>query len=71
MQSFESKFKNQFFCSPEGPQHLFKNTVKAQYLRSNKLAARSFFSVFITHWDLHNEHSLGSKAIEQLGTFPR
>ncbi len=29
------------------------------------------FRISITHWDLRNAHSLGSKAIGQLGTFPR
>jgi hypothetical protein len=71
MQSFEPKFKNQFFCIPEGPQHLLKNTEKAQYLRSNKLAVRPFRRVFITYSSLYNEHNLRSKATEQLGTFPR
>jgi len=73
MQSFKSKFENQFFLvSQEGPQHSFlKNTVKVQYIRSKNLAARTFFRVFITHWGLHNAHSLDSKAIGQLVAFPR
>ena len=44
MQSFESKFENQFFWHPWGGLwHSFlKNTVKVQYVRSNKLAVRTF-----------------------------
>ncbi len=50
---------------------LLEKTVKVQYLRSNKLAARTFFTVFLTHWGQHNGYSLYSKAIEQFVTFPR
>ncbi len=68
MQSFRSKFENQFFCIPERDHGIYVNM---QYLRSNKLAARTFFRVFITHWGLRNAYSLGWKVIGQLITFPR
>jgi hypothetical protein len=72
MQSFKWKFENQSFRYPSGgPRHLFKNTVKVQYLRNNRVRARAFFRLFITHLDLHNVYSLASKAIEQLVIFPR
>ncbi len=32
--------------------------MKVQYLRSNKLAVRTFFRIFINHWGLHNAHSM-------------
>ncbi|CAF5220403.1 unnamed protein product, partial [Rotaria magnacalcarata] len=41
-----------------------------QYLDSNTLAVRTLLRVFITHWDLHDAHRSGSKAIGQLDMFP-
>ena len=49
VQSFKSKFKNQFSsCFWRGPQPSIKNTVKTQSLLSNKLLTRTLFRVFIS-----------------------
>jgi hypothetical protein len=42
-----------------------------RYPGNNKLAARTFFSVFIDRWGLHDVHTSDSKAMWQLGMFPR
>ena len=56
--SAKFQVENQFFSSSWGNHSLlFKNTVKMQYLLSNKLLARTLFRVFIAHKGLRDAHS--------------